>query len=389
MLVLQHIFSLALFLPFNCFATAKTITDLFDISFTESVGGSCYAEGQARFDRLVTEALALAEAGIAFAQAALDSSDALHMEAQRLGRAWFRTDDGVASHDEADIYDTIQIYYEDVRNWLMNGGPVDDGRNPKKPYLFCEDDWAIRKSLSDPLYDANGNTVKDNNGDVVLIRDSPDMMNGKSIAEGRIGEAAYPYWSQRVGGYVWQRKYGDLPTQGQCHQNQAHGQTFTSSGDPNVPGPASWIVLCGDSFTDIILGQPTCKVVDLSQLNDENEFDAANSGKILDIIPESGTFFHELFHLVKGSEETRPMNVPDSRYAEIYSISQNLGDEVLTGSPLEPPEDRVYINSEHAQSNPETYTNVAIAFYYTKNKPLPDGRRQEFFSGDCTVGALP
>ncbi|RWA04458.1 hypothetical protein EKO27_g10651 [Xylaria grammica] len=367
MFPLRHFLCCVLLFSVGTLVSALSITDLFEISFDEDVAGNCEAEGAGRFARYIKEGISLAMAGIDFVNAATDSSDELHVQAKRLGTEWFRNPD-------SDDYESILIYYEKVLDWLQNNGPNDDGDNPLKPYLFCGDSWALRKSLQDPLFGTDGKPVRDNNGDVVLIGDNSDMLNAQSEQAKATRQAVYPYWSERLSGYVWAPAFGPLPTDGYCAQPKAYGFCFTPSSQPLIGH--SWISLCDYSFTDLVLGQPKCNVVEKNDFRENVAPEGA--GNINDVTPESATFFHELFHLLYGAAETIPPDTPDRK--EVYGTWQILGQE-----PLEGATNGEKMESYQALANPETYTQVAVAFYYTKTLPLADGRRQEFYTGFCTV----
>ncbi|KAJ8110983.1 hypothetical protein ONZ43_g5733 [Nemania bipapillata] len=322
---------------------ALSITDLFEISFEEDDPGSCEAEGSARFARYITEGIALAMAGIDFVDAATDSSNELYVQAERLGYEWFRDPD-------EDDYESIKIYYEKVLDWLQNNGPNDNGDNPLKPYLFCGDSWAIRKTLQDPLFGSDGNSVKDNNGNVVLIGQNSDMLDAQSATTTNFGEVTYPYWSEVLGGYVWAPAFGPMPTAGYCAQGNALGFCFTPSSQGLISH--SWVSLCDSSFTELILGQPRCNVVEITDFDEDGAPEGA--GIVNDITPESATFFQvtsELIHLLYGAAETIPPNTPDKR--EVYGTWQMLGQEPLDGSTDQ------YMDNNQALANPETYAKVA------------------------------
>ncbi|KAI1125531.1 hypothetical protein F5Y10DRAFT_246753, partial [Nemania abortiva] len=366
MFPLQQLLFWIFLLPIGTWVSALSITDLFEISFTEDEPGNCEAEGSTRFARYITEGISLAMAGIDFVDAATDSSNPLYVQAERLGYEWFRDPD-------EDDYESIKIYYEKVLDWLQNNGPTDNGDNTLKPYLFCGDSWALRKTLQDELFGSDGKPVKDNDGNTVLIGQNSDMLDAQSDTTTNFGQVTFPYWSEVLGGYVWAPAFGPLPTDGYCAQRNAFGFCFTPSSQGLISN--AWVSLCDASFTDLILGQPKCNVVELKDFNEDGAPEGA--GIINDITPESATFFHELIHLLYGAAETIPPNTPNKR--EVYGTWQMLGQEPLEGSTDQ------YMDNNQALSNPETYAKVASAFYYTKNLPLADGRRQEFWTGYCTV----
>ena len=69
----------------------KTIEELFDISYDQSVGGNCAAVGSTRMNAMLSDADYLATAGTIMVTAADDSNNPLHAEAIRALAAWFES----------------------------------------------------------------------------------------------------------------------------------------------------------------------------------------------------------------------------------------------------------------------------------------------------------
>jgi len=67
----------------------STISELFDVSFDNSVGGNCAQWGEARLNTIVSDAFDLAQVGMSVVDVTIDPNNNLHDEAVRLLAAWF------------------------------------------------------------------------------------------------------------------------------------------------------------------------------------------------------------------------------------------------------------------------------------------------------------
>ena len=95
--------------------TAKSITDLFDVSFDTSAGGNCAQYGEDMLNNMVSDAFDLATVGLAAVDAATDTNNALYGEAFRLLAAWFLT-----PHLSPADYDQIGSEYSERDTTLQD-----------------------------------------------------------------------------------------------------------------------------------------------------------------------------------------------------------------------------------------------------------------------------
>lgn len=118
------------------------------------------------------------------------------------------------------------------------------------------------------------------------------------------------------------------------------------------------VTLCPQSFE----GQGRLGSVNMNPLRSStipnNPNNIPNNAQGLDqILPTSATLFHELFHLVLGNDNT--FLDTDGEEYNIIKIGK------LTAS--------------NSVVNPDTYTVMAAAYYYTRNITPVSGHRVEFY----------
>ncbi|KAH6647434.1 hypothetical protein BKA67DRAFT_694491 [Truncatella angustata] len=340
---------------------ALDVTDLFNVKFGANDPGTCLDAGKDQLNNFITESIALAQAGIALCDAYENTDNELNPEATRLAESVFR------EPDEDDI-ESIRSQYEKVLSWLQNGGSTNGGRTTLKPFLFCGDSWTIRKSMSDILLGADGQPVLNEDGNQMKISDSEQMVEWRDDAEAIYGVATYPYWSDPLVQYWFGKKYGDSPTDGPCTTDGLYATTWTPATGP------SYMSLCQASWTDPkeLTVVDSYTIADVSKILDGSAFETA--GWIWDVMPTSGTIFHELFHLVLGKEDSVPSGLNGQ---EVYGFP-----EVAGQVPFNDAGD--YMDASLAIDNPETYTYAAVAFWTTQNAPLVYGQSQEFWTGYAT-----
>jgi hypothetical protein len=74
-----------------------------------------------------------------------------------------------------------------VRNWILNGGPVDDGDNSRQPYLVCFHDWQQRRTMNDLARDRQNRVVNDNRQRPMRIRQIPQYVTAQRDAASDLG----------------------------------------------------------------------------------------------------------------------------------------------------------------------------------------------------------
>lgn len=180
----------------------------------------------------------------------------------------------------------------EVKNFL-------DGNSDKAtPYLFCDDKWLQKLERTDAAWDTEKQeSVFDDGPDGTLAPVAiEDVKNYRSELWEQdkkgvwIKNAKIPYWSDDLGEYVFDENYGGKTYCTESNQNLGVAQ------DQTVP---STITLCPSAFTN---SQATANLGSKAP---------AVRMSIDNVLPQSGTFYHELFHLVLGSQDTPDVKLPD------------------------------------------------------------------------------
>ncbi|KAF6813966.1 hypothetical protein CPLU01_14519 [Colletotrichum plurivorum] len=329
---------------------AKKTKDLFVVDFASTNRGGCQNVGEAAMDGMIKDCLTLAQAGLK----AIDEHGS-KPEAARLLTAFFTIPS--IPLQAADLAN-IKARYETVRNWLQQGGPTDDGRQPNKPHLYCYHEWLDKKTFRDPALDNNGQPVKNNRGTVQTFGD---------VYPANVNSGVIPYWSPQFKVVVWDSDYGDPAggIGGYCH---AADSAAATSHQPT----ASVITLCPSSYgganplprTPAIMGPRS--VAANAVANDVVKRTKKGNQALPDIYPTAVTLFHELFHLILGNDKTTMTGSTAEQYIVARMIKLRLANSLR---------------------NPETFTAVAAAYDFTSNTPADSsGNRVEFSTGWATQG---
>ncbi|KFA54668.1 hypothetical protein S40293_10607 [Stachybotrys chartarum IBT 40293] len=342
-------------------AQAPPITDRFTVNVANNQRGGCAYVGLDRLNRIFDDCVTLADYGIL---AMDDYRNDARFEARRLVSAFFKSDTIVRRNE-------IRDRFRRVRDWILNGGPVDNGRNNRMPYLTCHHDWEEVQLMTDTARDMDGDSIRDENGLTMRIRDIDVYTEvQRRLAQGRgvsVSEI-FPYWSRLFNFYNFDIAYGANPGDGYCTPRRHLGRT--QLGDYPV------VTLCPQAFrassrTDSSwtyrpLHAVGVTTMPLDSLTENNRPDPS-AHRLTRIEPEAATLFHELFHLVLGNGigETAPPDFPDEEYR--------------LGGMLD-------LDYQNAVCNPETFAKVATAYDYTRNSDSVDGQYIEFFAGFATRG---
>lgn len=157
------------------------------------------------------------------------------------------------------------------------------------------------------------------------------------------------YWSEEALGYVFMEDFGQTdPTKGFCSQTEISVQGTSYSGLGGTLSTNRLMILCPGSFTGTRLRQETPSCIPASLYGTTTKPSAAGAQRLMAIVPEVSTFFHELIHLVEGNGNTSPAG------GEEYNVKAMLGPTFTKAQAL---------------ANPETYTMVAYAI--TLSHPVP------------------
>ncbi|KAH7309631.1 hypothetical protein B0I35DRAFT_412526 [Stachybotrys elegans] len=351
---------LAVLLSFGAPVAAQVvITDRFVVNVNTNNRGGCAYVGLTRLNRMINDCVTLADHGI---MALDDYNDDARPEARRIVDAFFKP--------QSDAHRTeIRSRFSRVRNWILNGGPVDNGENRRQPYLVCYHDWQERREMTHLARDLQGEPVRGRNGRPLQIRQIPRYVTAQRETADELGvrpSEIFPYWSLLYNFYNFDEGYGS-PTSGYCSVEDHEGYTELA--------PAPIITLCPRAFgassrTDSAWeyrGLHAVDVTPVARSTVENGNLNADAQRIDAIEPGASALFHELFHLVLGTDDgqTTAPNFPD----EVYRVSTCLT-----------------MGYEDAVCNPENFNNVAQAYDYTRNIPAEGNDRIEFFSGFATRG---
>ncbi|KAI9159079.1 hypothetical protein HJFPF1_07087 [Paramyrothecium foliicola] len=345
--------------------------ELFDVDISTNEVGGCESHKD-ELQKIMDEAAALAQAGLGMLIDSANSGDFRATSAGRLVASWF----GADLDEHQDKLGTIYANYETVLDFLTVNIDLPGG----KPQLFCSDSWIEEHSWDDPARDKQGRTYRNNNGDLVLIRDAPNLGD---IISG--GSRLRPYFSLKHNTYM-------LSTRGPCVGDSTRRVLGnTEFWELNRDAPPRAITLCLPSWDKpenplgTVRARPQSndeirRQIDLYEASGTDE--ASRDGRILDAVqqifhmsPRSINFFHELFHLVLGKDATMPPSTnPATPHAteEFYNV-----DEILdsTKHPI-----------DHQMKNPETYALSSLAYWYTRLGDLnDDATPAEWWSGYTTA----
>jgi hypothetical protein len=120
------------------------------------------------------------------------------------------------------------------------------------------------------------------------------------------------------------------------------------------------LTLCPSVFTDTrTLADITITPLASTRISSRDPSQIpTDAQRLSSVLPASTTLFHELFHLVLGNDNSYP----------------NTGHEIYE------PIRMSKMSVANALRNPETFAAMAVAYYYTVNKPVVDGNRVEFYA---------
>ncbi|KAJ5161556.1 hypothetical protein N7492_006948 [Penicillium capsulatum] len=265
---------------------------------------------------------------------------------------------------------TLIVRLLDVYDFLTGELNLDIGR----PWLFCGSTWLEQKKRDDPSLTSSGDVKHTSQGNPLQIQNDPlyrdelwIKMEGKDVPSSWV-----PYWSSDLGTYIFDLDYAG---KGYC--------TFTGN-LATTPVSPPIVNLCPKSFTSTQMAQ---------KLGGRR----GNSARLQDLIPRSGTLFHELFHLVYGLYETPDascmliIDIPcsydtndslDSLHTLLNALKSPNG--VPKSLSLDEPDntDQHYenvsklTNLELVRENPETWVYFCVSYWYTLNQNVyfPNGK---------------
>ncbi|KAL4796922.1 hypothetical protein BDV19DRAFT_387792 [Aspergillus venezuelensis] len=351
-------------------AGETTIDSLFTVKLNTDESGGCKARSSL-LKQYLQESKDLAAAGLQAIEHAQDSSASQHDVAKRYLQAYF-----AIGEDDATALTSVKDNLQKVSNFL-SGKKLDN-----TPRLYCHDTWLKRHARTDIAWDTDGNEIRTMDKDGVehpLSIENCEQYkelfwyydDGRKVWK---TNKQVPYWSDDLSQYLADADYGSGGGFCTGSNNQGGTQHMTTP---------STITLCPISFTSS--SDHTPKLGSRSPANGQK-----GGIKLPKILPRSVTLYHELFHLVLGSEAT-----PDATYEwhgqELLLKTPEL---VITKDYAEEhrdilgwimPEDTYGLTAAEAiRRNPESYAWFSVAYWYfmqTKWSKGDDSQRWSFHSG--------
>lgn len=158
-----------------------------------------------------------------------------------------------------------------------------------------------------------------------------------AIAAGLAPRQVFPYWSNRLASYLLDQTYGGT-TAGFCSQTSNKGVTQSQT-SPNS------ITLCPRSFTagTRVTIPGTINAVPNANIAAGNTANTVQLGTFINNA-DPVTLYHELFHLILGTD-----NTPD---VDPYDVANLLS---------------LAVTQAQATVNPETFVAASYAWYLTSN----------------------
>lgn len=297
---------------------------------------------------LLTDALTLANAGVAAATDALAGK----AEAERLMNSLFM------SPSESDLQ-TIQKRFNGVVTYLTSGGKINNGAQKTKPFLLYGDGWRIRQDMKSELRNADGETIPkaDGSGNVLIEDDSlmvqkqqqaktiaekDAVAQGKSVSE---AEDQYPYWSDSIQSYTFDKKWGDSPTVG-VFDSGSSAIAFTL-----MDTDKALINLGPKALQGGRLHAVDVTAVANSLFEDHTPPTGSTITSIAEVAPQATAIFHELFHLVWGDSLMYPSVGEEYQFQRMTGYeSRGSGKKAFT--------------KRYAMRNPQSYAYAAYVLHF-------------------------
>ncbi|CAI7576812.1 unnamed protein product [Penicillium pancosmium] len=315
---------LALWLFYIPVAFSTGIGDVFHVK-QGSENGGCDSHLSV-LTRWWTESQALASAGLsAFDDAKGNADDTKTKNAKHALQKYLGIDDDTSNGDVEEVKSILL----DVQSFMAKEKLLTDGT----PWLFCDSSWLEQKPRTDKIEEC---------GEEVEIQDSEEY--GSQL---KADKSLVPYYSSDLDQYIIDQVYGEG---GLCGSSGELGVTQGLT-DPST------VTLCPRAFTRT--GVETNFGVD------------AQGKKLSDVLSKSATLFHELFHLVIGSDDTI-----DATY-DLGTLFKHIGKPYTIPTKSEWDGQRNALknldrktNAMLVRTNPETWVFFCTDYWYTLNKNL-------------------
>ncbi|KAJ6009604.1 hypothetical protein N7499_004998, partial [Penicillium canescens] len=243
-------------------------------------------------------------------------------------------------------------YLQEVKNFL-------DGNSKKNiPWLFCNDKWLEKLQRTDAVWDSNRNLVmemaEDGTMSPIAIEDVKNYLPylWKNPVTKNKPNGNIPWWSDDLGEYLFDGDYGKKTYCTVSNEHLAATQDHTVS--------ASTITLCPVSFKSTAAS---------AKLGGKKPTKGLSVEKI---VPRSGTFYHELFHLVLGNARTYDITYFWDKQQEFLQtpddyppVDPDSDDEDEDGDVnMDEDEDQDLTYVQLIRENPETYLWFSVGYWY-------------------------
>ncbi|KAJ5653292.1 hypothetical protein N7490_000295 [Penicillium lividum] len=340
------------------------IDDYFSLSFSDSVSGTCTGY-EDLLDTQMDDVITLAEymsKAVQYAEMELDQEDEdnekMTLVARKLFTAYFgiRFDGSAPVEDDEDEWDTLKANIDIYENYITTSAH-EYPTQKNHPYLFCMEfgewfEWNSQalgpdgKGLSD--LDGNGLSIKD------VYSDTYETT------------ATTPYWVPEMKSYMFlPLSFADdvcdtVPSTstetilGLCAKgNKAQIEAITGEDTPisEVSSPES-ILLCSKSFTENGYYGFYSSLDDVEDaVTTALEGDGIDSTlQLIQVVPQSGTLFHEIWHMVTFWDYSGSDTVQDSGDEAVGDVTYDLAQALTIGTA--------------GIKNAQTYVWFAVAWWF-------------------------
>lgn len=264
--------------------------------------------------------------------------------------------------------------YIDLVNTFLKTGSYPDKRGT--PQVFCDDDFVQSFPWDSAAVDKHGNYIRNTlTGGYWTIKQIyatfPDMVS------------MVPYFATSLNAY-----YFDAPNSASCHPGSlAETMVGIPTGHASI-SPVQWTSTIESEIMVICPAAVDGTHNFLERLGETGWADPASYTMLDELIPESGTMYHELFHLVSGrigwkrSLDPRkyvPRMVNDHAackcclYYTPYELNVLLMCTALQGC--------LNLDRDRAVNNAESYLLFSLAYWYYYHDWNNGRKRVTFYPG--------
>lgn len=213
---------------------------------------------------------------------------------------------------------------------FLNGNGIRGATAGTKPYFFCDDSFATYAPWDQIAKDASGQDIPDRvNGGFITVQTL--FSNIKGTTQRNI--PVLPFWADKFNAYI----FSGVSQQRLCdgtifaHTPRARDSTYANNHvDVEAGTFGRFIYFCDKGWNS----RPgtTATVASLADIVTYEGYPTAGSDEqeIVDLMPISATFYHELYHLTDQTD--LPTDDNYSMYILFYSLGEtsNLNNLLIT-----------------------------------------------------------